>query len=231
MSLGHGASIVRNGLVLYLDAANVKSYPGTGTTWTDLSGSGNDGTLVNGPTYSSANKGSLSFDGSNDWFSTILSIGDANTSFSWGGVVKVNSSTSTNFFLFGNYTENATTPFFAIAFNNSGDNTFIYIRDSAGGTAISSGNTNLDLSTWYYLMGVRDAGANQVKLYVNGVLVDTDTFAGSHNVKSTTNNFGGVRHLGNYTNCNIGTIHVYNRALTAQEIQQNFNALRGRYGI
>ena len=203
--------------------------PGTGTIWTDFSNNGNSGTLTNGPTYSSANGGSFVFDGSNDWFSTTLSIGDANTSFSWGGFVKVNSSTSSNFFLFGNYTENSTTPFFAITFNNSGDNTFIYIRDSTGGTEISSGSTNLDLSTWYYLMGVRDAGANQVKLYVNGELVDTDTFAGSHNVKSTTNNFGGVRHLTNYANCNIGTIHVYNRALTQAEIQQNYNALKSRY--
>jgi hypothetical protein len=231
LALSHSPQISLNGLTLCLDAGNTKSYPGSGTTWTDLSGNGNNGTLVNGVGYNSGNLGSLVFDGSNDWFSTTLSIGDANTSFSWGGFVKVNSSTSSNFFLFGNYTENITTPFFAIAFNNSGDNTFIYIRDSTGGTAISSGNTNLDLSTWYYLIGVRDAGANQVKLYVNGELVDTDTFAGSHNVKSTTNNFGGVRYLTNYANCNIGNVHVYNRALTATEIQQNYNALKSRFSI
>jgi len=223
--------VVDDGLVLYLDAGNDVSYPGSGTTWTDLSGNNNNGTLVNGVGYSASNGGALSFDGSDDWFSTTLSIGDANTSFSWGGFVKVNSSTSNNFFLFGNYTENNTTPFFAIAFNNSGDNTFIYIRDSTGGTEINSSNTNLDLSTWYYLMGVRDAGANQVKLYANGELVDTDTFAGSHNVKSTVNNFGGVKHLANYANCNIGTVHVYNRALSAAEISQNYNALRSRYSI
>jgi hypothetical protein len=63
MSLGHGASIVRDGLVLYLDATNPKSYPGSGTTWKDLSGNGNNGTLVNGVGYTDANKGSLVFDG------------------------------------------------------------------------------------------------------------------------------------------------------------------------
>ena len=226
------SELVTDGLVLNLDAGDPRSYPGSGTTWTDLSGRGNNGTFgasTAAPTYNNANGGSLLFDGVNDWFSTTLSIGDANTSFSWGGFVKVNSSTSGNYFLFGNYTENNTTPFFAIAFNNSGDNTFIYIRDSTGGTEISSGNTNLDLSTWYYLMGVRDAGANQVKLYVNGALVDTDTFAGSHNVKSTTNNFGGVRHLSQYVNCNIGNVHVYNRALSAAEVAQNYDALKVRY--
>ena len=70
MSLGHGASIVRNGLVLYLDAANPKSYPGSGTTWKDLSGNGNNGTLVNGPTFNSANGGSIVFDGTNDYVIT-----------------------------------------------------------------------------------------------------------------------------------------------------------------
>lgn len=59
-----------NGLVLCLDAGNTKSYPGSGTTWTDLSGRGNTGTLTNGPTYSSANGGSIVFDGTNDYVST-----------------------------------------------------------------------------------------------------------------------------------------------------------------
>jgi hypothetical protein len=75
MALAHSPSIVTSGLVLCLDAANPKSYPGSGTTWTDLSGNGNNGTLVNGPTYSSVNGGSIVFDGSNDYISTAYSIG------------------------------------------------------------------------------------------------------------------------------------------------------------
>ena len=73
MGLSHSPSLVMNGLVLCLDAGNSKSYPGTGTTWTDLSGNGNNGTLTNGPTYSSANGGSLVFDGTNDYTQTPLS--------------------------------------------------------------------------------------------------------------------------------------------------------------
>ena len=67
MSLFHSPSLVTSGLVLCLDAGNPKSYPGSGTTWTDLSGRGNHGTLVNGPTFNSANGGSIVFDGSNDY--------------------------------------------------------------------------------------------------------------------------------------------------------------------
>jgi len=199
----------------------------------DFSGNNNFGITVNSPVYSSANTGSMSFYGTNDWFSTPLSsIGDANTSFTWGGFVKVNASTTSNFFLFGNYTENFTTPFFAIAFNNSGTNTFIYIRGSGGdGQELLGTSKSLSLNNWYYIIGVRDAPANQVKLYVNGVLECTDGFTGSYSVKSSTNNFGGLRHLTNYLNANVSSVVVYNRALTATEIQQNFNALRGRFGI
>ena len=67
MGVAYNSKIVTDGLVLCLDAGNSKSYPGTGTTWTDLSGRGNTGTLTNGPTYSSANGGSIVFDGSNDF--------------------------------------------------------------------------------------------------------------------------------------------------------------------
>jgi len=223
--------LIPSGLILHLDAGGIASYSGTGSVWTDISGNDNDGTLVNGVGYSSANNGALVFDGVNDSFSTPLSMGDANTSFSWGGFVKVNAPTTTqNYFVFGNYTQNGTTPFFAIAFNNSGDNTSVYLRSSTNSSTIGS-STNLDLNTWYYLIGVRDAGENQVKLYVNGELMATDTFLGSYDVKSTSNNFGGVNHLSNYLNCNIGQVHFYNRALTTEEIQQNYNTVKSIYGL
>ena len=73
MGLAHSPRIVTDGLVLCVDAASKRSYPGTGTTWTDLKG-GNNGTLTNGPTFSSANGGSVVFDGTNDYtnFGNIL---------------------------------------------------------------------------------------------------------------------------------------------------------------
>ena len=232
MATNYNPRIVTDGLVLCLDAGNTKSYPGPGTAvWTDLSGNGNNGTLVNGVGYNGSNGGSLSFDGSNEWFYTSLSsIGDANTSFTWGGFVKVNASTTSNFFLFGNYTATSTGPFFAIAFNNSGTNTFIYIRSSTNVEVLGT-STSLSLNTWYHLIAVRDAPANQIRFYVNGVLASTNTFSGTYSVKSTANNFGGMRHLTSYLNANASSVVLYNRVLTTSEIQQNFNALRGRFGI
>jgi hypothetical protein len=67
MGFYRGANVVTSGLVLALDAANTKSYPGSGTTWSDLSGNGNTGTLTNGPTFNSANGGSIAFDGIDDY--------------------------------------------------------------------------------------------------------------------------------------------------------------------
>lgn len=228
MGIAYNPRIVTDGLVLALDAGNTKSYPGSGTTWSDLSGNSNNGTLVNGVGF---DDGTLTFDGVNDYFTTTLSIGDSNTSFSWGGLVKVNSSTSANFFILSNYTQSPTTPFYAIAFNSSGDNTFIYIRDSGNNLELLGTTVNLDLGKWYYLIAVRDHSLNQVKLYLNGELKSTNTFPGSYNVNSSSNKFGGVSHSGKYINCNISNVQVYNRALSAEEVQQNFNATRSRFGI
>ena len=66
MGLAHSPRLVTDGLVLCVDAANTKSYPGSGTTWTDLSGKGNDGSLINGAAFDSGNNGSINIDGSND---------------------------------------------------------------------------------------------------------------------------------------------------------------------
>ena len=74
MSTRYNPSIVRDNLVLYLDAANTKSYPGSGTTWKDISGKGNNGTLTNGPTFDSNNLGSIDFDGVNDHVVLSLSL-------------------------------------------------------------------------------------------------------------------------------------------------------------
>jgi hypothetical protein len=198
---------------------------------TDLSGNNNHGTPVNGPTFDSSNGGSFVFDGVDDYFSTPVSVGDSNTSFTFGGFAKINSSTSTNFFLFGNYLTNSTSPFFSIAVNNSGSSTFLWFRNAGGSPSVQTTSTLISLNTWNYFIGVRNHISNEISFYINSNLISTSSFLGSYSVKSTTNNFGGVNHLSNYINCNVGVVHLYNRALTAAEIQQNFQATRGRYGI
>jgi len=74
MAIHRGPKIITNGLILCLDAASTKSYPGSGTTWFDRSGNGNNGVLTNGPTFSSTNGGSIVFDGTNDYVQVAGSV-------------------------------------------------------------------------------------------------------------------------------------------------------------
>lgn len=227
MSLGHGASIVTNGLVLCLDAGNTKSYPGTGTTWTDLSGLGNNGTLVNGPTYSSANSGSLVFDGVNDY----ADCGNG-SSLSFGNVITVIVS----------YYKGNTGTHNPIVSKKSADPSLAgwEIADSSGmlratfrptATQINIGDSFTTFSLNVWAIAALTFDGTTAKLYKNGV----NTLSTSSGGPVTLNSSGPMRIAtrsdGNMTNGSVGFVNVYNRALSSTEVTQNFNALRGRYGL
>jgi hypothetical protein len=209
--------IVRSGLVLNLDAGNPASYPGSGTTWTDLSGNGNNGTLVNGVGYNSGNLGSLSFDGVNDRVSTDFKPSGSRSYFIW---VKYNSVNSlpNGFSLTGTQQINA---YNYIGIQNGG--AFYYFMGTVGGT-ISS--TVLSPNIWYQ-QGVVLFPDGSRKAYLNGI----EIFSGTGGVGGTaTNEFSvGAVNQNHWVNGFIPIVTQYNRALTAQEIQQNFNATKSRY--
>jgi hypothetical protein len=234
MSLGHGASIVRDGLVLHLDAANTKSYPGSGTTWTDLSGNGNNGTLTNGVGYNSDNKGALSFDGINDYVivpdNSTLDMETAWSIESWcrreGGppagqtLVKIISKWE-NYFL-------------ALDFTNGAD---IYgcVGTGNGHICLAGGaerNNELPLNTWAHLIATYSESSGVARIYYNGTQIE------SWSASSTASNnnplcigTGGSAAQDQYFNGKISACRVYNRALTAAEVRQNFESTRSRYGI
>lgn len=229
MSLSHSPSIVTSGLVLCLDAANVKSYPGSGTAWNDLSGVGNHGTLVNGPTYSSANNGSIVFDGVNDIVNKAAPT-----------LVTGNSDFTKEVWLYSNYKGSSTShPNILSWGNNSANNkNGLALQTDAGG--------NAQILHWFYandyVWSITDITgswnsivitytAATLTLYINGVNNGTKSVTGTPNVASTNLEIGFYSTFNYAFNGNISNIKVYNRALTATEVQQNFNALRGRYGI
>ena len=219
MGLGHGADIVRNGLVLHLDAANVKSYPGTGTAWNDMSGNGNNGTLVNGVGYSADNKGTMTFDGVNDWSQfTNLKPSGARSYFILVKYNTVNSLTN-GWALTGIQEGNAYT---YIGIQNSG---IFYYYAGANGGGLSS--HILAPNTWYQ-QGFVLFGDGSRKLYLNGIEISSS--AGSLGTTATSTFYVG-RAGSHYINGNIPVVSYYNRALSGTEVQQNFEALRGRYGI
>lgn len=230
MSLGHGASIVRNGLVLHLDAANPKSYPGSGTAWKDLSGLGNNGTLVNGVGYSSSNSGSLVFDGSND-YGTV--IGTAHTkptgTFTVSFWLKPTSVSFSNCRILGDWYQASTLDRWI--FYANGSSVQWYMRTSTFGEGGTPAYT-MAPNTWKYFSGIYD-GSFQ-KFFVDGVFFSQRAITGTLNPGNYGNpdiSFGQQRGLGGAFNGNIANIHMHSRALSAAEVRQNFEATRSRYGV
>jgi hypothetical protein len=226
LALSHSPRIVTENLVLCLDAGNTKSYPGTGTAWTDLSGNGNNGTLTNGPTYSSANGGFFQF--VTDDFARIANNTALDTQTPTVEVWVKTNATTQNGFWFEKGTVNSQYSLFQ-------EGTGIQWRMNIGGVTnlTTTTATYINTSNWYQVVGTYTSGSR--RLYINGVLVNSDTQTGTIATNSggmsigVYGGFSGDR--GYYYNGNLSSCKVYNRALTASEIQQNFNALRSRYGL
>jgi len=219
MAFSHSPKIVTDGLVLCLDAANTKSYPGTGTNWKDLSGNGNNGTLTNGPTFDSGNGGSISFDGSNDRVSTNFKPSGSRSYFIW---VKYNivNSLPNGFSLTGTQQVNA---YNYVGIQNGGY--FYYYAGSSGGVLST---TILSANIWYQQGFVLFADGSR-KLYLNGI--EIATLSGGLGVTATSEFSVGCVNQNHWINGFIPIVTQYNKALTATEIQQNYNATKGRFGL
>ena len=224
MAVGYNPRIVTDGLVLCLDAANTKSYGGSGTRWTDISGNGNNGTLTNGPTHTSGAGGYFTFDGSNDYI-TVSNVQPNTNNFTisvW--VYKFNNTSNDYIWDFG---ANGGT---LSSGTDVGDYGFRYYNVTLGtGSNMYTQGTIPDINKWYNVSITRNNGTST--MYVNGSLI-TSSSGDTHNISSTTLYIGryggstGYEHHGYISN-----FKIYNRALSAAEVKQNFNALRSRYGI
>lgn len=233
MALSHSPKIVLNGLTLYLDAANRKSYPGSGTTWTDLSSQGNNGTLTNGVGYSGSNLGSLVFDGVDDFVnlndSTSLTNTSALTINFW---IKSNIFNSPYSSIIGKGTSDANEEYCVLMHSN-----FLYFDVGATSGPYTQPTYTFKTNTWYNICCVhsRTGGISNLPCYVNSIPINNSVIASTANVNDNSLPVSiGSRHYNSSTgpfNGNIAQVSIYNRALTALEIQQNFNALRGRFGI
>ncbi len=224
--------IVTSGLVLALDAAERLSYPRTGTTWRDLSGNNNNGTLTNGPTFNAGNMGSILFDGVDDYVentSPNLGItGNASVTLSCWFYFTGGSNTYV-LLAYGNGPDALDT--FALTVNTGYSVTFSF----NGGSYVGSNQNVITTNTWYNLVGTKTPGAinTTTKLYLNGseisiVFASTDT----PNVVSRVIRVG--RWVADaypyYFQGRVANCLIYNRALSATEISQNYNAVKSRFG-
>jgi hypothetical protein len=209
---------------MFLDAGNASSYPGSGTAWTDLSGNSRNGTLTNGPTYTSADGGSIVFDGTNDFVQCSGSItATAATFVTWirrngpqsdyDGIIYSRGAAATGIQFFG------TTNRIAYTWNNA-VNTYTW----------NSGLTLPDLTWCMIAVSVTSTTATAYLCQSSGITSATNTVSHTSttldDIKIGQDDLGGRFFTGN-----IATAMIYDRALSAGEITQNFNALRGRYGL
>jgi hypothetical protein len=217
------SGIVPDGLVLFLDAAAPLSYPGFGTTWTDLSGNGNNGTLVNGVGYNSNNGVSLSFDGVNDYATTgNILVPTSASSYTVSVWCYRNRNNAVYEELLSQWTGASSANSFFFGFNNSN----VRFTDNWSSVVVSgAGNTGV----WMNLVGVHTT--SNAYIFLNGNLSAT---RGSGFSYTGTGAFviGRQGELNSeYFSGNISQVSIYNKALTPQEVQQNFNALKGRFGL
>ena len=242
MGLAHSPSLVMNGLVLCLDAGNVKSYLGSGTTWTDLSGNGNSGTLVNGVGYNSGNLGSLVFDGVDDYIS-LPNAGIRNL-LSTNCTISVICSYSTKVgllfpTLIGSLSFGGNWVGWRLVFDASNRNLEFTNASGVNGSNQSSLDFNYifpdNINQFTHVSCTWIASTGAKNNYINGVLTNStasSTYGFGENttegvrISSLSNGQGD-----NFFSGRVANTLLYNRALTAAEIQQNFNALKGRFSI
>ena len=223
MAANLGPRIVKSGLILELDAADINSYVGSGTSWKDLSGNGYNGTLTNGPTFSGTNGGCIVFDGVDD-FVTIPLVTTQTTTVSmeiWFNAAS----------LLGNK---------SLFYNGSGASNGYGFNLGSGGVAttlyVFFGGISLDVvrfantqtNTWYHAVYTRRTSPSILdSLYINGVSTSTGTTltpntpTGSTVITLSTAAFNGK----------VSVARMYNRTLTAAEVLQNYNAVKARFGV
>jgi len=236
MSLHHNPKIVTDQLILYLDAANPKSYPGSGTTWYDLSGNGNDVTLYNSPTYSTDNYGHFSFDGTNQYARTTSTFDLSSVNKVTVEIAMAKNDTSTTGMAYEQTSNwNNQTGGFGLYPNSTGSATYStnYHHTNALGfnpMNISTFTNGTDIfvvsKSWTWLNRIQDS-------HINGNPMNSATAVGSADSTFTDDYFyiGSRGGTSLYHNFKVYYIKVYASQHTDAQALENFNATRGRFGI
>ena len=228
-------TIVQQGLVLNLDAGNIYSYAGAGTTWYDVSGNSFNATLINSPTYTSDNGGVLNWASASSQYATVPMSSTLRVASITEEVWVYLSGTADQVFIGSQYGTGSNNSF---ALWLSGG-TF-YFGVNTGGSFYNSASSAASTSTWYHL--VHTYNATTQYLYINGVLTTTLNSAASGNISYDASNtllaigadFNGTGYnVGPsvYTNGKMPVVRIYNIALSAAQVLQNYNATKGRFGL
>ena len=234
MSCAGGPDLIQDGLVLCLDVGNKKSYSGSGSIWKDLSSNQNDVTLINSPIFSTSNFGNFSFNGSNQG-GTIPNNTLLNTQTPSVEVWFKTSLIAQNGFFFEKGAVNTQYSLFIDTFYSAQGN--IVWRQNFGGSfdqLLIATPTYITSNTWYQVVGTFINGDRRIYLNGKQILSDQKTGTISTNNSGMTIgafNGGGPNLSSYYYNGLIAIIRVYNKNLSASEVLQNYNALKGRFNL
>jgi hypothetical protein len=235
MALQHNPKIVTNGLVLCLDAGNPLSYSGSGTAWNDLSGNGNNGTLTNGPTFSSANNGFFSFDGTNDYgtipASSLWNFSTNNLTIEFW--FYINATPGSQFARYLQFANGDVYTSISISVNDRNTNQILISLSSNGSSwdiCNTVGGILID-NRWNHCVLTRVGSS--FTFYVNLVPTSIVTSASAlYYSAAQVPVFGGQASSSRFINGKISQIRVYNgTGLSFNEITQNYNATKGRFGL
>lgn len=233
MGVGYNPKISTNGLVLAIDAGNVKSYPGSGTSWTDMALTSRIGTLTNSPTYSSTEGGTIVFNGTNLTYATFGSLGTRPTTGTisfWMKPTDVSNYRNP----IGTNTDTASNIGFRWEMVTGG--TFYFLSGNDAGTFGSLYNftTTLTNNIWYMVTVTWDSSTSTLTGYLNGSQVfnsTTHTYWATNFSKFAVGAGFGLTTAARCFTGNISQCLMYNRNISATEVSQNFQSLRGRFGI
>ena len=249
MGIAYNTSIVSDGLVFAFDAANSRSYSGSGNTAYDLASSTTTYALTNGPTYSSSNGGAIVLDGTNDFLynptRSITTEFQYNSAFTIVAWCKITENTAEGY-LVNNRTQDTSGTLYTgwgliqangliLGFvGGYPNNTFSWRRVSSGFEVFSNSVYN----KWAHITYLNNGTAGQQKIYINGDDA-TNTASDDTTPPYTINYTGGTHRIyigydGTQTHPltgSIGQVQIYNRALSAAEVKQNYNATKKRYGL
>ena len=215
--------LVTDGLTLNLDAGDTASYPGSGSTWTDLAGIADNITLVNSPTYTSGMPAYFTFNGSNQYGTGSGANVLPSTAYTKSVWFRINAYADNNIVSGG-------TGGHFMYMNNSSSNK-IYCGHSNWGVFTAYPSTaTISLNTWYYAALTFNT-TNGMVLYLNGSQDSTYTANKTAHAGNGSTNLACFNPAGNLLNGRIAQVHCYNRALTAAEILQNYRATGWRYSL
>jgi hypothetical protein len=228
MGFYDGSKIITDGLVLSLDAADLNSYPGSGTVWNDLSGNSNNCTLVNSPTFTSANQGNFLLNGSNQNITvpiTSIPTGNQISISFWSKLTNISPTFSS--IIEGVDATNAR----VVNIHAPFDFNAIVYWDCGGDRIQSSALTVAQRTGWHHYTCTKNATTGIMVVYLDNSTLISGTGKILSMIACTTVKIGSYYNNTNYYAGNVSLFSIYNRALSADEVSQNYNAQKSRFGL